>query len=114
MRLILWIIGFTIAVNVTAFAVFNRHTIDTFLSPVHPPLHLPLYAIALGFMAYGFLIGAAIVWLNGGHIRKSRRQQLRQIKELQKELGAVTDKTAQANPPSDFFPALPALRKASK
>ena len=114
MRLILWILGFIIAVSVTAFAVFNRHAIDAFWSPFHPPLQIPLYAVGIGFMAYGFIAGAVIVWFSGGSVRKSRRQQLRKIRELQKDLEEADDKYKQAVPPADFFPALPAARKGSK
>lgn len=114
MRLILWIIGFIIAASVTAFAVFNRHSVDLFWSPVNEPVSLPLYAVGLGFMVYGFLVGAAIVWLSGSAVRRSRRKQIKRIRELEKELHTDEALLRTGPPPADFFPALPMGRKASK
>lgn len=114
MRLLLWIIGFIIAIAVAGFAVFNRQPVTLSYSPVHPPLEVPLYAVGLGLMAAGFIIGSGMVWLNGSNMRRTRRKQMRQIKKLEKELAASVSGEPATAPPSDFFPALPASRKASR
>ena len=114
MRLLLWIIGFIVALAVAGFAVFNRQSVSLVFSPVHPPLELPLYAVGLGLMAAGFILGSFMVWLNAAEIRRIRRRQMRQIRKLEKELAASGSNPASAPPPSDFFPALPVSRKASR
>ncbi len=107
MSLIRWIIGFLIAVIVTAFAVSNRHMALLYFSPLHPPLEFPLYVIGLGLIAFGFLLGAFTVWLNSASIRRSKRKQSKHIKTLEKALDAVNENGKAHSPPSDFFPALP-------
>jgi uncharacterized integral membrane protein len=106
MRFLLWLIGFLITVQITAFAVLNRDIVSVTLNPVGPALQLPLYAVALGFVVYGFLIGAFIVWINGAEIRKTRRQQRKTIKTLEKELAQDHKSAVKEEPLTDFFPAL--------
>lgn len=106
-RFIRWIFGFALAVLVTAFAVFNRHDIPFAYSPVHDPIDVPLFAVGLGFMALGFLIGAFIVWLNQIPLFYLRHKQKKKIRSLEKELENVQDHVKSGMPPSDLFPALP-------
>ena len=73
MRLIRWIIGFTIAVLLAAFAVANRQIADITWSPVHEPLHWPLYLSVLSAMAFGFVLGGLIVWMSDFPLRRSAR-----------------------------------------
>lgn len=102
------LVGFIISIILTAFALFNRQTVEVFYSPVHDPLSLPLYLIVLGFLALGFVIGGFVVWINAGHTRKLTRQQRRQITALGKELeGMKNDASSNAKPPADFFSSLP-------
>lgn len=103
--------GFLITVAVLIFASSNLHTIEVFYSPFTPAIELPLYLIGLGLMGFGFVAGGIVVWINEGKARKDRRRQRKEIKTLQKELGAVNENSESKAPPSDFFPALP---KSSK
>lgn len=108
MTLFRTLFGFIIAVSLTAFAVFNRQSIELFYSPVHDSVELPLYLIALSFMACGFVIGSIMAWLSGGKTRKTKRQQRKTIKSLEKELKNLNTPAPQAaQPPSELFPALP-------
>lgn len=108
MTLIRTIFGFILAIALVAFAVANRQTATLVYSPVHDTLDVPLYLIALLFMALGFILGSVTVWINSGKTRRIKRQQRKTIKELEKELekiGSADPKITE--PPSDFFPALP-------
>ncbi len=111
MSFIRWIIGFLIAVIVTAFVVSNRHEAALYFSPLHPPLEFPLYVIGLGLLAFGFLLGSFTVWINSASVRQTRRKQSKHIKTLEKELDAVNENGKVKQPSSDFFPALPKKAK---
>ena len=105
------LLGLFITIAVLLFAASNLHSVEVFYSPFTPAIELPLYLIGLGLMAFGFIAGGIIVWINEGKARKDRRRQRKEIKTLQKELGAVNENSESKTPPSDFFPALP---KSSK
>lgn len=107
MSFIRGIFGLALAVLVTAFAVFNRETVSLAWSPLHDPQDLPLYAVGLGMMAVGFVLGGVMVWLNQGTVRKTKRKQSKQIKSLEKELESINENIKSGMPASDFFPALP-------
>ena len=108
MSLVRAIFGFILAIALTAFAISNRQGVELIYSPIHEPLEVPLYLIALLFMATGFMLGAIATWFNGGKTRKIKRQQRKTIKALEKELSSLSKgKDEAAAPPSEFFPALP-------
>ncbi len=88
MRFIRGILGLALALLFTAFAVANRQTVEITWSPLHPAASLPLYALALGLLATGFLIGSLFVWLESIPVRLEKTRQKRRIKTLEKELKA--------------------------
>lgn len=95
-------------VAVLVFALSNRQEVEVVLLPVYEPVNLPLYLVALGLMATGFTIGALLVWMNGGELRRERRLHKKRVKLLEKELSSITQTAQQQDmPDSDFFPALP-------
>jgi len=104
------ILGFTIAIIIVTFAIQNRDLINIQYSPLHEPIALPAYAIALGSALLGFILGATLVWLNDGHLRRTKRQQKKQIKTLEKDLATLKSPDSTATPASDFFPALPSKK----
>jgi len=102
------IFGFIIASILIGFSIFNRQAVSLTYSPIHESLEIPLYLIALAFMAIGFIYGGITAWLNGSKLRKTKRQQRKTIKSLEKELNTIQKKeNSSKTPPSDFFPALP-------
>lgn len=101
------ILAFLLTILIAAFCILNAQTIDIAWSPIHETLTLPLYAIILGALLFGFLIGTATLWINSGSLRKTKRQQKKQIKTLEKELEKTAAATNTQKPPADFFPALP-------
>ncbi len=108
MTLLRSLIGFAIAIAAAAFAIANRQVVDVIYSPIHDPVSLPLYLIVLGLTALGFILGGIFVWMSMGHLRKTKRQQKKLIKTLEKELKAVNENgPIELSPSSEFFPALP-------
>lgn len=115
MSLIRGILGFVLAAAIALFAIYNRQPVDVTFSPIHDPLSIPLYLIALGLMGAGFLLGGTFVWFTQGRVRKTKRQQKKQIKALEKELKAVNENGAQElTPSSEFFPALPTPKHTAR
>jgi uncharacterized integral membrane protein len=109
-----WLIGFIITVAVMGFAVFNRQVVEFYYTPFHPPVELPLYMVALGFVVFGFMTGAGMVWLEAIPVRWASRKQRKEIRKLEKKLDEMRQSETGIAPPDDFFPALPAATKASK
>ena len=102
------IIGSFIAIVTVGFAVLNRQDVSVIWSPLHEALSLPLFAICLGIGAFGFLFGALTMWFNGGHIRREKRRQRKEIKSLEKELNElrIEEPSTVKTPETELFPKL--------
>ena len=107
MALIKSIITFILTLLIAGFCILNAQDIQITYSPVHNAITIPLYAMILGALLLGFCIGAATLWMNSGTLRKSKREQKKKIKTLEKELTKHSANTNNQKPPADFFPALP-------
>ena len=90
MGIVRWIIGFSLAALAVFFAVTNREIVSVYWSPLHAPLELPLYLIALGLMATGFIAGGFIVWVNTIPVRLSLRQHKKRLREVEKRMEETT------------------------
>ncbi len=113
MAIIRWIFGFLITVAAAVFAVVNRHDIQIFWNPLgEGAVTVPAYLAVLGFMALGFFLGAAAVWMNMGRLRAERRKQKKEIKTLNRQVEAAREVVSRA-PESvsaqggEAYPALP-------
>ena len=108
MSFIKGLLGGSIAILLTLFAVLNREPTLVHYSPLHDPIEMPLYLISLGLAASGFILGALFVWFNGGKKRSQSRAQRRLIKSLEKRLENADNaqKPADEAPASELFPAL--------
>lgn len=106
MSLIKSILAFILTIAIAAFCIINAQNVDVTWSPINNSISLPLYAIILGSLITGFFIGSFSVWLNSGTLRKTKRQQKKQIKSLEKELSKTPNTIANQTPPADFFPAI--------
>ena len=85
------IIGLIFAVLFAIFAVANRQSVDIVWHPVLPAVSLPLYIVALGLLATGFIPGGFMAWLKSVPVRVQKTVQSRKIKKLEKQLGAVKE-----------------------
>lgn len=103
------IIGLTFAVLFAIFAVANRQSVDIVWHPIFPPVSVPLYIVALGLLATGFILGSFMAWLKSLPVRWTKTVQTRKIKKLEKELGAAketktTETPAIQTPVADWVP----------
>tara|TARA_R110001592_G_scaffold29350_9_gene106608 strand:- start:26728 stop:27060 length:333 start_codon:yes stop_codon:yes gene_type:complete len=102
------IIVLILTLVVAGFAAINTDPVSVMVSPINDPVMVPLYQVALASVALGFIAGALIVWINCGPVRQSKRQQKKEIKNLEKEVNRLqSDKFSPRPPAPDVFPALP-------
>jgi len=80
------VLSIIVAAAAVLFALANRESVGIVWSPVHDPVNIPVFFPALLALMAGFVIGAALVWLNGSVIRKERRAQRKVIKNLEEKL----------------------------
>jgi len=100
------ILGFIIAAILAALAIFNRDIIDFTFSPAHPPISIPLYAVLLGGLLIGFILGAILAWISEGKHRREKRAIKKQLKALEKQLKGAQKTISQADPAADMFPEI--------
>lgn len=106
MSLIKSLFAFILTISIAWFCIINAQSVEIKWSPVHDALTLPLYTAIIGGLIIGFVVGALSMWINDGNLRKTKRQQKKQIKNLEKELSRTNINAGNQKPPSDFFPAL--------
>jgi len=99
MAFLKWLFALPFIFGAIAFTVANPDSIDVIWSPMHEKLTLPLYALILGCMAVGFLLGSIGTWLGMGKLRSERRAFKRENKALSKEIKALKSKKSAANDP---------------
>lgn len=89
------LLALPLVIGIVAFATTHTTEVPVILNPVQPPIELPLYVVALGFLAVGVLLGCVVAWLGMGKVRKEKRLARKEVKKLEKEvkkLGADLDK----------------------
>jgi uncharacterized membrane protein YciS (DUF1049 family) len=71
---------------IIAFVVLNRQETTLFFSPLASPLTLSLWLLGLVLFAFGFIVGALLVWLNTWPIRKELRQTKKYLKSAEHDI----------------------------
>lgn len=110
MAVLRFLFGIVITVCIAVFAVLNRDAISVTWNPFFDDsaVMLPIYVLVLASMAFGFILGGLLVWINASNLRKEKRRQKRDIKLLETEVGRLKeDKLTAGMPATDIFPALP-------
>lgn len=96
------LIGLPVSAVVVLFAVSNRQTIEVGFWPFPVELAVPAWALGLGTMLFGFVIGAMVAWFAAGatrrraHVAEVQARRLerrleetaRQVEDMQKSLPA--------------------------
>ena len=86
MRRLSLILTAPIAVIVVVFALTNRQLAEVNLWPFGLELATPLYRMVLLSMLIGFIIGAVVMWVSDGRVRKKKRAAEFRIANLEQEL----------------------------
>jgi uncharacterized integral membrane protein len=84
-KLLGWVIAIPVGLIVIAFAVANRETVEVRFDPLPYAVEIPIYAVALGAIIFGFLVGALIRWLFDYKWRHLARLRGRRIRALESE-----------------------------
>lgn len=98
-----------ITVVIAVVAVLNRDFVAVRLNPIdlEQSFDFPLYFVVLGAAFFGFIVGAMMVWINMSSIRRQRRKQKKEIKNLEKEVSKLQDN--KFKPREETVTPLPAL-----
>ncbi len=83
-----------LAVVIIAFAVANRHDVTVSLDPFSAErpaaaLTVPLFALVIGVLIVGVVIGGVAAWLSHGRWRRAARRFEREVAELRSELASL-------------------------
>lgn len=96
MAILKWIIALPFIMGAVLFALEHPQKVPVTFNPFSDPIELPLYFVALMFLATGFLLGAFMAWFGMGKVRKDRRQYKKDIKTLTKENEKLTQEKNEA------------------
>lgn len=91
MSILRWIIAAPLIGAAVLFALAHSDLVAFYYSPFNDPLIVPLYVLALGLCAFGFVLGALATWLGMGGLRQDRREQRKTIRQLEKDLAAANE-----------------------
>jgi uncharacterized integral membrane protein len=107
LRFLRWVLFLIVAFVVVTFMVQNREVVEVSLWPLPFVKPAPLWAVIVGFLLLGFLIGATSAWLSGGGTRKRVRELTRlnaekaqQISQLNQQVAAQKQAAPAPRPPS--------------
>jgi uncharacterized integral membrane protein len=98
-----------LAVALVAFAVVNRQAVVVSLDPfdqAHPALSvtLPLFALILGLVIGGVLVGGVAAWLRQSKWRRAARLAEAEARELRAELDRLRRRSAPSPLPAEPMP----------
>ena len=85
MAILKWIITLPFIIAAVLFALAHPDTVEVTLNPMQEAIELPLYFVSFLFLAIGFILGTIVTWLGMGDLRKTKRAQKKEIKELTKQ-----------------------------
>jgi uncharacterized integral membrane protein len=107
LRFLRWVLFLLVAFIVVIFMVQNREMVDVSLWPLPFVKPAPLWAVIVGFLLLGFLIGAISAWLSGGGTRKrvrdlarANQEKAQQISQLHQQVAALKQAGPGPRPPS--------------
>lgn len=106
-----WLAFVVIAAPIVGLAVANRHLVTFSADPLSQSapfysVQLPLFALLLGFMLAGILIGGGASWLNQRKWRKAARDARNEAERWHNEARSMSDK-AEHQPPIEHPKILP-------
>lgn len=80
-----WLVTVPLTVLVVVFAVANRSFVPLDLWPFAIEIQIPVFLLVLGSLLFGFLIGALVMWLSMGKLRRKSRAARGEITKLERQ-----------------------------
>lgn len=80
-----YLLKFFAIVLIVAFVVLNQQTIELYISPLTEPLTLPLWLMGLVIFAFGFIIGALLLWLNNWPVKRELSRTRKKLDQCEKD-----------------------------
>lgn len=84
-----WLIAVPVGLIIIAFAIANRGKVELRFDPLPYELDIPIWAITIGALAVGFVLGAVIRWLLDHKWRAMANQGRRRIRALEREVASL-------------------------
>ena len=119
-RFVAAVILVPLAIVLIAFAVANRQSVTVSLDPFNAErpagsITLPLFALIIGLLVIGVLIGGLASWLRHGKWRRLARRSEREANALRAEIASLRHKpeaplTPSQSPPSERLQLKPPVR----
>src|SRR4029450_7009560 len=107
LRFLRWILFLLVAFIVVTFMVQNREMVDVSLWPLPFVKPAPLWAVIVGFLLLGFLIGviSAVLSRRGPRKRalalaRANAEKAQQISQLHQQVAALKQASPSPRPPS--------------
>ena len=118
MRLIYWSLAAPLMLLAVLFAISNMQTVTLGLWPLPFNVDAPIFLVALGGLALGFIAGGAVAWLGAGRARsrarvaeRALRKRESEIEDLRRRVGdaerAAATKSVRSPPSGLPAPAMP-------
>jgi len=100
-RFLFWLMVLPLAVLMALFGIKNSQIASLNLDPFPYTLEFPLFALVLGAVLLGVMVGGTSTWLSQGRWRRKARGLNRRVRQLEHELEDVrTRSTPPALPTS--------------
>jgi uncharacterized integral membrane protein len=108
-RFVAAVILVPLAIILIAFAVANRQSVTVSLDPFSPDrpagsLTLPLFALIIGLLVIGVMVGGLASWLRHGKWRRLARRTEREANALRAEIASLRHKPEAPLTPSQSPP----------
>jgi len=96
MRYLIWLIAAPVALVIIAFAVANRGPATVSFSPLPFVLDIPLWAVAVGAVLFGIIVGSIVRWLIDYRWRRLAHARGRRLRAVEKEVTHLRERLAKA------------------
>ena len=105
MKALLWLFYLPLLVAVAGFGAANRHAVDISFDPLPFGLTAPVFAVVLGSVLIGLLVGGVSAWTSGRTWRQTTRRMRRNNALLETEVGTLREQLEAAAAQTPELPA---------
>ncbi len=96
MKLFYWLVTAPLIVVAVLFAVSNRGVVELALWPLPYTRSPPVYLVAFGGLAVGFLAGGLVAWWGAGRSRARARAAERAVRRRENEIEELREQAREA------------------